>query len=137
MTNKTDNLREEFKLACKPIMQFLKTQYHPHAKVIVDCDSAELVIGEMAIDTLQTHGSNDINKCLHSHRIYSQRGPHLGEYCALCGKWLRWMPKKDVINDVIAEPLSIRDPQPCDTFNVAVKHDSTKNFENNDEESPF
>ena len=72
---------------------------------------------EMAIDTLQKHDSNDTNKCLHSHRIYAKRGPHLGEYCALCGKWLRWAPTKDVIKD--------------------VKHDSTKKFENKDDESPF
>lgn len=25
---------------------------------------------------------------------YKEKGPHVGEYCARCGQWIRWVPKK-------------------------------------------
>lgn len=26
---------------------------------------------------------------------YKQVGPHIGEYCASCQKWIRWVPRKE------------------------------------------
>ena len=25
---------------------------------------------------------------------YKEKGPHVGEYCARCRQWIRWVPKK-------------------------------------------
>lgn len=40
-------LHEEFEKAAKPLVEFLQYNYHPHVKVIVDCEGAELLEGEM------------------------------------------------------------------------------------------
>jgi hypothetical protein len=36
---------DEFKKACKPLMKYLSENHHPHVKVIVDCNTAEMVEG--------------------------------------------------------------------------------------------
>ena len=40
-------LNNEFEKAAKPLVEFIQYNYHPHAKVIVDCVGAELLEGEM------------------------------------------------------------------------------------------
>ena len=35
--------RDAFTDAAKPLIKFLAENFHPHVKVIVDCDSAELL----------------------------------------------------------------------------------------------
>lgn len=37
---------------------------------------------------------NEIECEDHSFVRYGWQGPHLGEYCRNCGKWLRWMPQR-------------------------------------------
>ena len=40
-------LKSEFKKAAEPLIKYLQNNWHPHVKVIVDCESAELLEGEM------------------------------------------------------------------------------------------
>ena len=44
MSNKLKQLKE-FQEACKPLMKYLSENHHPHVKVIIDGDTAELVEG--------------------------------------------------------------------------------------------
>lgn len=32
-------------------------------------------------------------KCCNGNKIEKVKTPHIGEYCADCGKWLRWIPQ--------------------------------------------
>lgn len=45
--------RAKFEKACRPLIKYLCENHHPHTKVIVDCNSAEMVEG------LMTMGTND------------------------------------------------------------------------------
>lgn len=49
----TDAQREEFKKASEPLIKWLNENTDPHSKVIVECDSAELVSGEMSHRTTE------------------------------------------------------------------------------------
>lgn len=67
-------------------------------------------------------------------KVYKKKGPHTGEYCVNCGKWLRWVGKRPVrINtdnsDGLYERVNLIEPEPIDAFDVYVA--------NNDEEAPF
>lgn len=42
---------DTFKAAAKPLIQWLNENANPHASVIVDCTSAELLTGEIAFNT--------------------------------------------------------------------------------------
>jgi hypothetical protein len=42
---------DTFKAAAKPLIQWLNENANPHASVIVDCTSAELLTGEIAVYT--------------------------------------------------------------------------------------
>lgn len=42
MTPKEKNLLLE---AAKPLIEYLNNNYHPHCKIIVECDSVEVVEG--------------------------------------------------------------------------------------------
>ncbi|WP_447782103.1 hypothetical protein [Enterobacter asburiae] len=42
---------DTFKAAAKPLIQWLNENANPHASVIVDCTSAELLTGEIAVNT--------------------------------------------------------------------------------------
>ena len=44
-----DKQRAEFHEACKPLMEFLNENCHPHCSVVVDCGRAELLEGVAAI----------------------------------------------------------------------------------------
>lgn len=28
--------------------------------------------------------------------IYKQVGPHIGEWCHMCQRWIRWVPKREI-----------------------------------------
>lgn len=43
--------RPDFEEAAKPLIKFLCENYHPMCKIIVDCDSAEILEGEMRLNT--------------------------------------------------------------------------------------
>ena len=45
--NREKELEEEFKLLCKPLNEWLQANYHPHTKIIIEVDGAELVEGIM------------------------------------------------------------------------------------------
>lgn len=47
VSNKELDKWEDFKEVVKPVMDWLKKNYHPHMKMIIDSISAELVSGEM------------------------------------------------------------------------------------------
>lgn len=32
--------------------------------------------------------------CCNGKTIQKQPGPHIGEYCSDCGKWIRWVPQE-------------------------------------------
>ena len=34
--------------------------------------------------------------CKYIEKVYKKKGPHTGEYCGNCGKWLRWVAKRPV-----------------------------------------
>ena len=38
--------------------------------------------------------------CLTTETVLKEKGPHIGAYCANCGRWLKWLNKteKDCIN---------------------------------------
>ena len=40
-----EKIHEEFRELAKPMVEFLQKNFHPHAKVIIDCTSAEIVEG--------------------------------------------------------------------------------------------
>jgi hypothetical protein len=46
---KNGDLMDEFKVLCKPLNEWLQKNYHPHAKIIIEVDSAEVVEGVMAV----------------------------------------------------------------------------------------
>lgn len=39
--------RKEFERVAKPVIKFINNYYHPHTKVIIDCDSAEVLEGAL------------------------------------------------------------------------------------------
>ena len=45
-------------------------------------------------------------KCGSTLYFYKQIGPHIGEYCQKCGKWIRWVPKSEVKNGAIEEKVT-------------------------------
>ena len=47
MIDSHDKLAKELEVASKPLIEFINKNFHPHAKVIVDCSGAELLEGCM------------------------------------------------------------------------------------------
>lgn len=41
--------KEEFERKFNPIIDWLRENHHPHTTIIIDCNHAELLSGEMAI----------------------------------------------------------------------------------------
>lgn len=39
---------EEFKKLSNPLIKWLNDNYHPHTKIVIDCNSAEVLEGSMA-----------------------------------------------------------------------------------------
>jgi len=39
---------DDFKTLADPLIQFINDNFNPHTKIIIDCDSAEVLTGEMA-----------------------------------------------------------------------------------------
>lgn len=50
----TDQKREEFEALTRPLMAWLKANYHPHVTVIIDSGHAELLQGLMVINDDRT-----------------------------------------------------------------------------------
>lgn len=42
-----EELNKEFRELAEPLVRFLQKNYHPHAKIIINYDSAEIVVGEI------------------------------------------------------------------------------------------
>lgn len=40
-----EQLQKRFRELAQPLVEFLQKNYHPHAKIIIDCSSAEIVEG--------------------------------------------------------------------------------------------
>lgn len=36
-------------------------------------------------------------KCNHEIFVYTPKGKHLGQYCAKCGAWQKWMPQNNPV----------------------------------------
>lgn len=32
--------------------------------------------------------------------VLKEKRPHIGAYCKKCGRWLKWLSKKDLLNEV-------------------------------------
>lgn len=43
----TESDREEFEALTRPLIEWLRANYHPHVTVIVDSEHAELLRGQM------------------------------------------------------------------------------------------
>jgi hypothetical protein len=43
---------EELSKLSKPLIDWINTNYHPHVKIIVDCNSAEVVEGILRVTDL-------------------------------------------------------------------------------------
>ena len=41
-------MNEEFRKLAQPLVEFLRKYYHPHARIIIDYESAEIVEGVLA-----------------------------------------------------------------------------------------
>ena len=39
----------EFRELVKPLVEYLRKNYNPHCKIIVECDHAEIVKGELGV----------------------------------------------------------------------------------------
>jgi uncharacterized protein (DUF3820 family) len=37
-------------------------------------------------------------KCNHPVFVYTKKGNHIGQYCAKCGAWQKWMPQNNPID---------------------------------------
>lgn len=37
-------------------------------------------------------------KCNHPVFVYTRRGTHIGQYCAKCGAWHKWIPQNNPID---------------------------------------
>ena len=37
-------------------------------------------------------------KCNHPIFVYSPKGKHIGQYCAKCGQWQKWVPQNNPID---------------------------------------
>lgn len=35
------------------------------------------------------------NRCLTTEVVLREKGPHIGAYCANCGRWLKWLGKNE------------------------------------------
>jgi hypothetical protein len=46
---KNERLMEELKELSKPLNDWLQKNYHPHARIIIEFDHAEVVEGAMAV----------------------------------------------------------------------------------------
>jgi len=44
-----DTKKKEFEELCKPLNRWLQKNYHPHARIIIETDHAEVVEGAMAV----------------------------------------------------------------------------------------
>ena len=40
---------EEFRELVKPLVEYLRKNYNPYCKIIVECDHAEIVKGELGV----------------------------------------------------------------------------------------
>lgn len=40
---------EEFRELVKPLVEYLRKNYNPYCKIIVECDRAEIVKGELGV----------------------------------------------------------------------------------------
>jgi hypothetical protein len=45
----TEQDKQEFTALCKPLSEWLQNNKHPHARIIIEFNNAELVEGTMAI----------------------------------------------------------------------------------------
>jgi len=47
------DMQTEFELLAKPLIKFLNDNFHPHAKIIIDTNSAEILSGECIVYTTE------------------------------------------------------------------------------------
>lgn len=47
-----DNKNREFAQLARPLLNWLNDNKHPHSKIIIECDRAELVEGEVGIGAM-------------------------------------------------------------------------------------
>lgn len=49
LSEESNKRREALKEAAKPLIEFINEYGHPHVRVIVDCDTAEMLEGIVSI----------------------------------------------------------------------------------------
>jgi hypothetical protein len=42
-------MKEEFKELAMPLIKFIRENYHPHAQIIITCNTAEVLEGKLTI----------------------------------------------------------------------------------------
>ena len=45
INERTIKMNEEFRKLAQPLVEYLRKHYHPHARIIIDYESAEIVEG--------------------------------------------------------------------------------------------
>lgn len=56
--------------------------------------------------------------CLTTETVLREKGPHVGAYCANCGRWLKWLGKneKNLVDfGIKLEPVKIEKNETDDT----------------------
>lgn len=58
---------------------------------------------------------------------YATKGPHVGEWCSFCKRWIRWVPKQeiDVENNTVEKEIA----PTVKTIDDIVKEDARLRYE--------
>ena len=50
--------------------------------------------------------------------VYAEKGPHIGEWCSFCKRWIRWVPKNffnQPVEKHVEKPIEPQSLRPLDT----------------------
>ena len=66
---------------------------------------------------------------------YAMKGPHVGEWCSFCKRWIRWVPKQEVnLENNTVEQEIVPNVRTIDD----IKHERRLRYEEGlDDEVPF
>ena len=68
--------------------------------------------------------------------IYKQVGPHVGEWCHMCQRWIRWVPKREI--NAEANTVEKEITPNVKVIDDIIKETARQNYEEGlDEEVPW